>query len=307
MSEPSRVGAVCGFAVLLTEVLSYHLGLALFVAAVAAMVFRLRLSAAVLAGLGLVLAGPALLSFARAAPELPVAPASCFTVLTCNTLFMQADLDVVESIVREERPDVVIFQEVWADRAEEITRRFAADYPNSVAPSSSRWGCVVLSRAPFVGDVGAIPGPSVWPIDQPTVIVDYEGRRVEVVGVHLPSPMQLERSAAAPAMAVAVAEWVGARGVGPGAPDAIVLAGDFNAPITTGRMAPLREAGLAEAQATAGRGRGATWPDRTPLRFFPGTRLDQIAFTDGLRCVESRVMGSTGSDHRPTLARFVWK
>lgn len=303
-ADTSRPAVLAGFVVLLFEVFAFHGGLALLaIAALAGILKRLRF-AAIFALLGLVFSGPGLASYFK---QHPVPPAGAFTVLSVNTLYLSADMGAIEHIVEREKPDIIVLQEVFRDDASRILERFADAYPYTVAPISHKWGCLLLSRRPFLGHVESIPGHAKWPIDQPAARVEFEGRELIVAGVHLPAPNRTAQLAAGVAMAHAAADWVRAHLEAPGTTDGLILAGDFNAPLPTGRMRPLRDAGLREAHATAGVGRGATWPDKTPLRFAPGIRLDQVTFAGSLRCVDSRVLECVGSDHRPVLTRFVWE
>jgi endonuclease/exonuclease/phosphatase (EEP) superfamily protein YafD len=296
--------ALAGFAVLLLEVFAFHGGLALLGGAVFAGVFRRPWFAAALAALGAVHAGPGLIESARSGGE---APPGAFTVVSVNTLFTTADLETIAGIVDRERPDVIVFQEVMPDRASALLGRFREGYPHAAHDPREARSCVILSRGAFVGPVDRVPSHPAWPSAQPVARVEHEGREIAVMGVHLPSPTRGEFLPAGVEMAARVGLWARSRLDGADAPAGLILAGDFNAPLWTGRMRALREAGLREAHESAGSGRGATWPDKSPLRHAPGIRLDQVAFAGALRCVESRVLESVGSDHRPVLARFVWE
>lgn len=86
---------------------------------------------------------------------------------------------------------------------------------------------------------------------------------------------------------------------------AVIVAGDFNAPWRAHTLEPLRDLGFREAQLEAGRGPARTWPARGLLSLPPGIRIDHVAFSPGLECVEAWVGEATPSDHRPVFARFV--
>jgi endonuclease/exonuclease/phosphatase (EEP) superfamily protein YafD len=296
----SRAWALAGFAALLCEVFAFHGGLVLALIGGMSVLARERRLGAVILTLAGVHAGPGLLAMLTPPPAAAVPPGETLTVLSHNLLFSSASLDALGTIVDRERPDVILLQEVVTDRAGEVFDRFVGDYPHIVWPASHRWGSALLSRRPFVEAPDPVPGVEAWPIDQPVGVIDFDGLPVTVVGVHLPAPNSVDQLIAGPAMTADLAAWIDAR-----ADETMILAGDFNAPLWTSRMAALRQSGLARAHDAAGGGRGATWPARTPLRFAPGIRLDQVAFRGSLRCVESRVLEPTGSDHRPVLARFV--
>jgi endonuclease/exonuclease/phosphatase (EEP) superfamily protein YafD len=161
---------------------------------------------------------------------------------------------------------------------------------------------MLLSRHPFVERPELLVGDPEWRIDQPIGVIAFDGAPCALMSVHLPAPNSVGQLVAGPRMTARLADWVETQ-----ATDgrAAVLAGDFNAPLWTERMSSLRTAGVRSAHAESGGGRGATWPSKSPLRYAPGIRLDHAGFVGGLACVESRVLGATGSDHRPILARFV--
>jgi vancomycin resistance protein VanJ len=79
----------------------------------------------------------------------------------------------------------------------------------------------------------------------------------------------------------------------------VVLLGDLNGSLDdrafTGLTSQLRS-----AQDAAGDGFGFTWPAS-----FPVARIDQI-LVRGVKPVSSRVLPSTGSDHRPVTAAISW-
>lgn len=304
--EPGAPDAVAliGFGVLLLEVFAFHGGLALLVGAVFAGLFRRPWFAAALAALGAVHAGSGLIESTRPGGT---APPGAFTVVSVNTLFTTSDLDAIAGIVDREHPDVIVFQEVMTDRAPALLGRFRERYPHAVHEPREERSCVILSRDAFVGGVERVPAHPSWASSQPAARVEYGGREIAVMSVHLPSPTRVEFLDAGVEMASRVGRWVESRLDGADAPAGLILAGDFNAPLRTGKLRALREAGLREAHEAAGGGRGATWPDKTVLRHAPGIRLDQVAFAGSLRCVESRVLESVGSDHRPVMARFVWE
>jgi vancomycin resistance protein VanJ len=75
----------------------------------------------------------------------------------------------------------------------------------------------------------------------------------------------------------------------------LLLVGDLNTASTDRALRPV-ERRLRSAQVDAGSGLGFTWP--APL---PVLRIDHV-FYRGLDAVDARVLGRTGSDHRPVFA-----
>lgn len=309
-ASTSVVRAWAGFAVLLMEVFAFHGGVALLALGAALLVLKRWSAAGALLVLGAALAGPGLAEFVGTERERASPDAPGLTVLASNLLFTRADMDTLREQARRESPDVILLQEVMPDRGDEIRERFASTHPHTVGPTPGRWGTMILSRLPIEA-VDPIPGIEPWSIGQAAGLVrvaDGEsGHDVLVVSTHLPAPTRVGNFVAGVCMAGTVADWVERVRTGPDAPDAVILAGDFNAPLWTTRLTPLRDAGLIEAHAAVGAGRGSTWPVKTPLRFAPGIRLDQAAAVGSGRWAESRVLGPIGSDHRPIVARYVFE
>jgi endonuclease/exonuclease/phosphatase family metal-dependent hydrolase len=92
----------------------------------------------------------------------------------------------------------------------------------------------------------------------------------------------------------------------------VLLAGDLNSPDSSYTCQMLREAGLQDAFAHAGRGYGYTYGhfllhNRLPrLRLSSWMRLDHIMTTDELEAVRCCVGTWKASDHRPVIADLVW-
>lgn len=308
----ARWYALLGFGVLLVEVFAFHGGLAMLGFAALALVCRFRMLALALAAVGMIHAAPGLVRVAGAISSAPPAPGPAgqpvLTVVSHNMLFSSASLDAIADIVDREQPDVIMIQEVVRADARALFDRFGSAYPHRVSADSHRWGAVLLSRHPFIEIPDPLPGQPAWSIDQPIGVIEFDGVPVTLMSVHLPSPNRIDQLVAGPQMTGRLADWIETQSDRPAGGErawSAVFAGDFNAPLWTRRMSALREAGLVSAHDAAGAGRGATWPARTPLRFAPGIRLDQALFTGDLRCIDARVLESTGSDHRPIVARFV--
>jgi endonuclease/exonuclease/phosphatase family metal-dependent hydrolase len=86
------------------------------------------------------------------------------------------------------------------------------------------------------------------------------------------------------------------RAVAAGLPIPVVLAGDLNARAGSREVRRLT-AVLGDAWATAGNGRGHTFPARVPT-----TRIDYVLASPDLRAAAAVVVDSRASDHRPVQA-----
>lgn len=280
-----------------------HAGMALVAWLVACVVLRARKTA--LAGLPLlaVSLGPWLLGLAPTNRPARAPGERSFLVLSANLLgISRSDVELLEQIDAE-RPDVIVLQEVRQGAVERLTAALGDRYIHIAAPRPDFTGVAIYSRLPFTREPEVIyPSPG-GTMPHLLAWVEWEGREVCVWDVHLPSPVgrSVTRSQATTAWAMGpVVDGLLAEG------PPLIVAGDFNAPWRAQPLDELRRRGFAEAFRSAGRGSGSSWPSRGLLALPPGIRIDQVAFTPGLTCVEAWVGEATSSDHLPNFARFAW-
>ena len=224
-----------------------------------------------------------------------------FRVLSFNTFVQASGIDhVVDEVVRQD-PDIVLLQEVFPRREELLHERLGTDYPfHEARQSPGVGGVMVLSRHPIV-DVRDVGEPSASSRSTIVVTVEVDGRRVQVVPVHLISPcpecgnsltarLDFEETVRRLEIAAVL------RSLDPGTPT--VIGGDFN---STDRSSPYRRlvrAGFDDPHRAVGFGPGFTWPNQGWLPAM--LRIDAL-FTRGLDPVASFVGDGGASDHRPVV------
>ena len=296
------LAAALTFAALLIQTFSLHAGIALGV--VAAFGACLRMKRLLLAAAPLLLwtLGPAAWSWVRPMPSPSGGPV--FTVFSANLLYGEADTDNLVAQIRAADADVVLLQEYTPASVQELRPALHGAYPHALSlPQQDAFGQAVFSRLPFTSGPELFNDGGRFLVPLIVFEVEWEGRRIAIWNVHLLPPasvqgVRLQREMAA---------WLAARAeerMARGGVDALVVAGDFNAPYRTNHLRELRGAGLGEAHDAAGRGRGGTWPRNSWLRHFPPIRLDHAMYRGSLRCVGARVGDDFGSDHRPVVAVF---
>ena len=215
------------------------------------------------------------------------------------------------AVLRQTAADVVGLQELAASQAERLTSDLVDVYPYQDLVPTGFSGKGLLSRHPIL-DQQQLP---FYP-DRPDlrVVIDVAGRSLSVVVAHPPpprvTPSRISFDPAAVSQLDALSEV--ALDHPPG-----VLLGDLNMTPRHPLYARFVAAGLVDAFAVAGSGRGWTLPRRLghasrfkhrlhglPLR--PVARVDYIWYTQGL-CAEAAWLGADGgSDHLPVLARLTF-
>jgi endonuclease/exonuclease/phosphatase family metal-dependent hydrolase len=254
---------------------------------------------------------------AATASAAPVRPAT-LTVLSFNMhtgigADGVLDLDRTADVIRDSRADVVGLQEVdvhWADRsdfrdqARDLARAlrmrvfFAPIYdlpPLTDGAPRRKYGVAILSRFPVLHtenhwitrlstqDENPVPAPMPGFAE---AVVLVRGVPVHVYSTHLdyrPDPAVRELQVA-DTLEILADDPRGARQV---------LLGDFNAEPAAPELAPLwtavRDAGDA----------GPTYPADVPVK-----KIDFVTVSPNVRVVDTEVIGSLASDHRPVLAEL---
>lgn len=213
------------------------------------------------------------------------------------------------SLLRGAAADLVGLQELAAPQAELVASDLGDQFPYQVLVPTGFSGKGLLSRYPILDHEQLALYQ-----DRPDlrVVVDIEGLRLSVLIAH-PPPPRLSRSRIAfdPA---AAAQLEALSGLALEHAPSLLL-GDFNMTPRNPLYARFVAAGLVDAFAVAGTGRGWTLPRRVgyasrfnhglhqlPLR--PVARVDYIWYTASLRAETAWLGGDGGSDHLPVLARL---
>ncbi|MBW3659432.1 MAG: endonuclease/exonuclease/phosphatase family protein [Actinobacteria bacterium] len=240
-------------------------------------------------------------------PGDPAAAEHDLRVVSFNTYVHTPDTSHVRTLVEETAPDVLVLQEVFPPRETELAGAFAERFPHQhVIQSPGVGGVGVYSRFP-IADVRPIGDASDRSRSTAVVELDVDGRRLQVVPVHLISPCPtcgaslLERLELEGDVRVAEMRSVVAA-LSPDAP--AIVAGDFN---STDRAMPYRRlvaAGFHDPQRDAGAGLGFTWPSTGPTGAL--LRIDWVLVRD-LRAVDAWVGPARGSDHRPVVVDLTFR
>jgi len=210
-------------------------------------------------------------------------------VVSANVRFNNPDHEPTLAQLERFDADVIVLQEVTPAWWEAIQRSdLRTSHPNVVeAVQDDPGGMVILSRVPL--DDVDVKEAEEWPIITATAVLG--GRRVHVVGVHVPAPLEtFARNQRAQRQVTAIARAL---------PRPRLLVGDFNASPYNRWHAQLLALGLRDAHEAVGRPFATTWRTR---RFpVPPLLIDHVYADRGLVPVRAREGSAYGSDHRPIV------
>jgi len=218
--------------------------------------------------------------------------------------------DRLVKLLRDAAPDLVGLQELTPPQADALRSELASVYPYQVLTPTGFTGKGLLSRYPLLSHEQLELYPA-----RPDVraAVDIEGTRLHFLIAHPPPPRLTGMRVGFHPVVVTQLGTLASLAL-EHAPS--VLVGDFNMTHRNPAYAQFVAAGLEDAFAAVGSGRGWTLPKRMgharvkhgleglPLR--PVSRVDYIWTTPGLRAESAWVGEDAGSDHLPVLARIAF-
>jgi vancomycin resistance protein VanJ len=286
---------------------TFHAGLPIACVALYAAAFKLWKPLLACVPLMTITLGPAALSYLPKSPPPIVGPA--LTVLSCNLLVGSGSTDAAADYIRAQSPDIIFFQEYTPAAHDVLTRAFKESHPHIVSSlRDDAFGQAIYSKLPLT-EVKLYPPPisSARPqhrrIGSPAepqirCIVALNGREIVLQNVHDMPPAGLSLLQEQLRYFEWLRDFTGAER------RPMILAGDFNSTMSSTPNRQLLRDGFQNTHALAGRGRGSTWVDVTWLRHLPGVRIDHVLISQELTCDLSEVGPSTGSDHRPIMARI---
>ncbi|MFQ3549354.1 MAG: endonuclease/exonuclease/phosphatase family protein [Armatimonadota bacterium] len=132
------------------------------------------------------------------------------------------------------------------------------------------------------------------------VQVDFNGKLLTIINVHFSSPNRrpegVNFNKDNPTMNARAEELMTLTRLINSYPDPIIVAGDFNTP-PRGHIYNALNYDLNDSHKLAGWGTGYTFPSIVPL-----LRIDYIFARSGVSFINSKVLSSKNSDHRPVFA-----
>lgn len=224
-------------------------------------------------------------------------------VATFNTYVHAPDAGHVLDLVATTEPDILVLQEVFHDRWDQLDAALSDRYQTRQwFESEGVGGVAVLSRFPMAGEPVTVGAGTRTSRATKVVTLDVEGRAVQIVPLHLISPC--------PTCGPSMLERLELEGAGRRAEisevlDALdptrptIVAGDLNSTDRSDPYRTLTRAGFADPHRSAGSGPGFTWPNGEDL-VGPFLRIDWV-LTRGFVATDAFVPGGGPSDHRPVV------
>ncbi|MFL5733277.1 MAG: endonuclease/exonuclease/phosphatase family protein [Chloroflexia bacterium] len=224
-----------------------------------------------------------------------------FLVMTHNAGNGHARPPKLARVLRDSEADIIGLQEITTAQAEELDAELHDVYPYRVLYGEGIPGKGILSKFPILEarQLHIFPNrPDLWGQ------LDVGGRSLDLVSGH-PWPPRAHRDGyyQGPETREHIRRLLELAGSGRPA----IVVGDFNFTERNKAYTEFAAAGLTDAFRVAGKGRGGTLPVHVSgIPLSPVLRVDYILHTKHFKAEEAWVGTSTGSDHRPVLARFCW-
>lgn len=219
-------------------------------------------------------------------------------LMTANLLVSNDQHVAVAREIRKADPDVLVIQEYSDAWNTALQAALGDDLPHSSFETRDDSFGTALYSGTEPSD-GTRPAPVVLGSDmtpQTRTVIEIGGREVALYNIHLLPPIAMDYVREGHRQFDDLVDLVQAERM------PVIVVGDLNLTETTPQHAQLAKIGLRDAWDIRGRGRGATWPDNSFLRFLPGLRLDHVYVSPEIAVVDVRIGEVPGSDHRPVIA-----
>ena len=243
-------------------------------------------------------------SVARAGTDVPT-----LTVMTYNVLYTNTDATPIATYITGANPDVdvIAFQELAPLLARQLEQEIGAIYPYRTPMHAADCHAQVAIWSRYPLQVEAVDEDVLCRVS--SVVVDFDGRAVQVVDVHAWSFTGLDQESVERSFRWRQEQIEQVLDMVEGKPEPLVLMGDLNSTpthevyraLSTRLVDAFREAGWGLGHtypATGGRFWGAPYPNRL-------VRIDHIFHSDEWQAEAAWVGEWDGfSDHRPVIARL---
>ena len=235
-----------------------------------------------------------LLPWLLAAQPAPASTKPDLRVLHANILFTRDEVESTIQMIREQKPDIFVLQEMTPERIADLSAVFQNDYPfQDTLLAKDPCFLMVASRTPILVDRQAMRSHHV--IHLMTTVRDHD---ISFITVHPRTPIWPSWFAERNGQLAFVANK--ARQV----PHPAVLIGDFNVSIFSPVYAQVFDKIPGLTACRKGFGLQATWP-----RFFPPAMMpiDHAFVNGGFQTVKFQTLDQSGSDHKAVVVDLAFK
>lgn len=202
-------------------------------------------------------------------------------------------IDLIRQL-REQAPDVILFQEYTSYWHSALQRTLKDEWPNQrFLTRNGSYSSAIYTRLQFAENPTEVLDTVLEPFVR--AVVEIEGRSAAIYNIHLARPGSLTHFYNNRVQIAELLHHLKHERL------PFILGGDFNFTDTSPQACALASAGFREAQTAAGWGRGTTWPVHPILGLAPGIRLDHFYFSPELTCFECYPGDAFGSDHLPVV------
>ncbi len=209
-------------------------------------------------------------------------------ILHANVLFTRDEMQTTIDMIRREKPDMFVLQEMTPESIEQVTKALADTYPyTDTLMAKDPCFLLVASRTPFLVDQQARRNKLVL-----HMMTNVKGHDLSFITVHTRTPIMPSWFTERNEQLAFVSERI------QDVPQPAVGMGDFNISIFSPVYAQYFEHQPDLTACRKGFGLQQTWPRFLPPMMIP---IDQAFTNTGFRTVNFRTLPQPGSDHKAVV------
>lgn len=242
---------------------------------------------------GAVLTGGSVLIYMKTGAVEAAPSIDSFRFVTFNKYWRNPDVEAIGRYLETTRADVIALQEIESGATVTTLAQLMPSYPFRYVSADRNRTSVMFSRVPIrdAGTIELVAGGA----SAARITVDWHGKPVTVLGVHLHWPIGADN------VRLRNAELVRLAGLPREIPGPLLIGGDFNVTVWSQSFAAAMKSSVLK-DCARGQGLVNTWP----VQVAPfAIRIDQCLHTAHWRVASVARGPALGSDHYPALTTLV--